>query len=483
MDIITLLEELVKGIIDAEEKFLNDPKDFYSLETAVKSSAEAFSAGFLGTVLTSMNKQIYENSWRKNRYNAQRTDNRTIITSVGDVNFECTYYRKKEGGYHYLLEEMIGLGKHERLSEGAEEKLLIEALKTSYAEAARSIPSRSGISKTTVMEKVHGIAEEIPCEPPKAKKICRYLHIEADEDHVAEQHGRWEQNEENKSFISKLVYLYEEKKESSNVTGRKELVNTFYFAGVYPGSDETERLWNKVQNYIDLNYDTDELKQVFVCGDGASWIKSGAKYVYKGLFCADKYHLMKYINSAAGQMKDEKEVAKEEIWHILYSKNKNAKKRFDEYTELMLSVAENEKPVEDLRTYVLGNWAAVHRTLQNKRVGGCSAESHVSHVLSDRLSSRPMAWSQTGADRMSKLRCYERNYGREKIIDLVKYSREKRKGLRTGTDDIPVERMSLREIRTDHYDQAKSYIERIQATIPGMTARKQAGIRARLRVL
>ena len=40
-----------------------------------------------------------------------------------------------------------------------------------------------------------------------------------------------------------------------------------------------------------------------------------------------------------------------------------------------------------------------------------SAESHVSHVLSNRMSSRPMRWSQTGADRMSKLRCYERNRG------------------------------------------------------------------------
>ena len=55
------------------------------------------------------------------------------------------------------------------------------------------------------------------------------------------------------------------------------------------------------------------------------------------------------------------------------------------------------------------------RTYHSKVITGCSAESHVSHVLSDRLSSRPMGWSKTGADRMSKLRCYEKNYGREKI--------------------------------------------------------------------
>ena len=132
---------------------------------------------------------------------------------------------------------------------------------------------------------------------------------------------------------------------------------------------------------------------------------------------------------------------------------------------------------------MLGNWAAIRRTLRNKLVNGCSAESHVSHVLSDRLSSRPMGWSQTGADRMSKLRCYERNYGREKIIDLVKYSREQRKQKRTGTDNEIIEKVSLRQIRAEHYDQAKSYIERIQATMPGQTARKTAGIRTQLRLL
>ena len=52
MSIVALIETLVKEILKAEEKFLGNPKDFYSLETAVKCSAENFSAGFLGMVLS-----------------------------------------------------------------------------------------------------------------------------------------------------------------------------------------------------------------------------------------------------------------------------------------------------------------------------------------------------------------------------------------------------------------------------------------------
>ncbi len=37
MDIVTLLETLVKGLNEAEEKSFENPKDFYSLETSVKS--------------------------------------------------------------------------------------------------------------------------------------------------------------------------------------------------------------------------------------------------------------------------------------------------------------------------------------------------------------------------------------------------------------------------------------------------------------
>jgi hypothetical protein len=81
---------------------------------------------------------------------------------------------------------------------------------------------------------------------------------------------------------------------------------------------------------------------------------------------------------------------------------------------------------------------------------------------------------------MSKLRCYERNYGRDGIINLVRYSREQKQLKAAGTDNVPVREVSLREIRTEHYDQAKSYIDRLQAHIPGMTSRKTASIRTQL---
>lgn len=482
MNIIALLETLMNGLLETEEKFFKNPKDFYALETATKATTDKVATMFMSNLLSSMDEMIYNCSYREGRYNVQRRDTRTLISSVGDITFDCTYYKRlsEEGGYVCLIDEMMGLGKHERFTEEAEVMLLIEALKTSYSEAARILPSKSKITKTTVMNKVHQIADEIPYEAPETKKECTYLFIEADEDHVAEQHGRWTKKEDNAGFISRLAYVYEYKRETPGCKGRKELVNKFHFGGLYQGHMGIEKFWNNVNDFISKTYETDKIEKIFISGDGAPWIKSGADYVAKAVFCADKFHLMKYINAASGQMLDEKDTAKEEIWHKLY---KRSRKGFRDYTDAMLRSANNTEPIEKLQTYVLNNWSAVMLCLHSEIVDGCSAEGHISHILSDRLSSRPMGWSQTGADRMSKLRCYEKNYGREKIIDLVKYSREQRSLKRTGTDDIVLKRVSLREIREEHYNQAKSYIERIQATIPGETSRKIIKIRENLRLI
>lgn len=478
MAIVSLVETLVKGILAAEEKFFHNPEDFYGLETSVKHAAETFSAVFIGEVLNSMNTQICENSVRKCRYITQRTDKRTIVSSVGDITFDCTYYRNREdNSYHYLLEELIHLEKHERLTEVAQVAVLTEALKTSYESATKVLPSKQTITKSTVYEKIHGIAEEIPLVEGKNLKQCEDLYIKADEDHVAEQHGRWYKCD-NEGFISKLVYLYEYKQDVPKVKGRKELVGTFYFSGVYSGSDGVERFWDNVRKYIEENYDIEYLKRVYISGDGAGWIKSGANYIDKAVYCADKFHLMKYINTASNQMLDESDLAKEELWHILYSNQRDAKKQFDNYTLAMRESANNQEVVDNLRKYVLGNWTAVRRTLKGETVNGCSAESHVSHMLSDRLSSRPMGWSQTGADRMSKLRCYAKNYGEEKIIDLVKYSRAKRKQLRTGTDDILVKELRLSQIVAEHHNQLSGYYDRLQTSIPGIETKRMMVIRA-----
>ncbi len=55
---------------------------------------------------------------------------------------------------------------------------------------------------------------------------------------------------------------------------------------------------------------------------------------------------------------------------------------------------EKSKKVEEASEYLLSNWTAARLRLKHKdRIEGSSTESHVSHSLSSRMSTRPMGWS------------------------------------------------------------------------------------------
>ena len=53
---------------------------------------------------------------------------------------------------------------------------------------------------------------------------------------------------------------------------------------------------------------------------------------------------------------------------------------------------------------------------------GSSTEGHVSHILSERMSSRPMGWSKVGMSKMAELRAYYYNKG--DMLELVRYQKE-----------------------------------------------------------
>ena len=75
------------------------------------------------------------------------------------------------------------------------------------------------------------------------------------------------------------------------------------------------------------------------------------------------------------------------------------------------------------KEYILGNWAGIMQWVRDKnKEVECSAEGHISHVFADRMSSRPLGWCRTGADKMSRLRIYERNGG--SMLELVRYQKE-----------------------------------------------------------
>ena len=95
--------------------------------------------------------------------------------------------------------------------------------------------------------------------------------------------------------MPKLIYVYED----VNFDGSKhELVNCHYFGGDYAGTEGTKELWQEVFDFITESYDEEVLEKIYINGDGADWIRTGAGMHAKARFVLDRFHMHKYIISA-----------------------------------------------------------------------------------------------------------------------------------------------------------------------------------------
>jgi len=477
MDIITLIDDYVRGLLAAEENFLEHLDTLSTFEETVSDLSNRTAAEFIGLALSSADQLIRESGIRKKEFTVQRKRKRTLISSVGDITFEHTLYKDQDGKIRCLLDELLHLPDRERFTEVAEAKVLNEAEVHSYQHAAESIRTNDQtITKMTVLNKVHSIEQELPEMDgiPEEKKECEYLYIEADEDHI---HRQKDGREEKGCHIGKLIYLFEGKKEICN--GRRELISPHYFGGLYAGTKTNAELWKSVEAYIEEHYDQDVLQCVYISSDGGNWIRAGADYVYKSKLVVDKFHLMKYINRVARCTLDDEQTTKGRFYKYIYKNKLRAAKKL--LTRIQNHCDGSDRAVEECRAYFIGNWEYIQRAFHDEHVLGCSTEGHISSVYSERMSSRPMGWSETGTDRMCKLRCYIRNYGRGKVVDLVKYRREKELGadLATGTDGMIDE--PVRKEYTAAQKEAFKYAEAMHATLSDKaTVKKILSIREQL---
>lgn len=352
-----------------------------------------------------------------------RRDPVTRLTSLGEITYNRTYFKNiKTGERSYLLDRLMGFEPGERLTEDALARIFDEAADSSYRKGGMNASiSSASVTKETVMEKLHPL-QFPPLPEPEEKKQVKTLYIDADEDHVSlqylEKKGDIKDSRSN-TFMAKLVYVYEGVEAEYD---RHELINAKYFGGGYQGTEGTMRLWEEVYNYIAAAYDEEKLERIYINGDGAEWIRTGGKVHAKAKFVLDKFHMHKYILAGTSHLEDSAQEARNEIWHAINGKAKRqAERAFDKVIEIT-GRESKKKAVETSKNYILGHWTAIMNGVKNRRDNiHCSAEGHISHIYSDRLSSRPLGWSVIGADKMAQLRVYKKN-GRD-ILELVRYQK------------------------------------------------------------
>ncbi|MBR0342473.1 MAG: ISLre2 family transposase [Oscillospiraceae bacterium] len=411
-------------------EFYKTPTDIAGFVKQVTDELHRWGLLLIQETLENMDQMIRESGKRKLSWVIEKEASKKHTTSLGTVCFRKTLFtNKKTGEMCYLLDRIMGIEKHERITDDAIAKLLEEAVQTSYRRGGEAASIMDDLSKQTVKNVIHGLRFPQGWVKPKEKRVVDYLYIEADEDHISLQYRdkkgdltKSPKGGKNNGAITKLIYVHEGIEPDAPMSKRHHLINPHFFSRSAHGCSN-EELWDTVYRYIDENYDLEKVKRVYVSSDGGGWIVGGMRRIAGVIHLLDQYHLEQHLSSLASHMLDDAAEARAELHRIIC---KGTKQAFVEYAWKLqgyLPEGSNVGRFEESRDYILNNWSAArYRLKKTEGKVGSSTEGHVSHVLSSRMSTAALGWSLRGADKMAQLRAYYLNGG--DMLELARYQKE-----------------------------------------------------------
>ncbi len=425
-----IIQEIIEKISSSFEKelenLIRERRDISEFILATKKTLDEIGVTLVAEALETIDEAYRNSKDRKRNWTVkEKAAEKTLMTIFGEVRYERTYYKnKKTSEYSYLSDEAVGIKAHDKMDASLKARLIEEAVFMPYSRSAKEATEAVDLTSQTVMNSIRelGSVDNDAVEVKQDKKAVKVLYIEADEDHVPLQTGGYAE--------PKLVYVHEGREQVGE--NRWRLINARYFSGIYANSDE---LWVEVLDYIDKTYDMDSIEKIYLSGDGAAWIKNGLGWIKGSIFVLDRYHLSKYVTQATAHMSYTTPI----MWDYINAGDKESVK---ELFKAIISTTEPEtkkRAVQEARRYLLGNWEGIMRQYASDYIG-CSAEGHVSHILSSRLSSRPLGWSRTGVDQMARLRVFVANGG-----DVYDIFMRKKKAAINEASEVKVDREIIRK--------------------------------------
>ena len=337
---------------------------------------------------------------------------RIWLTELGELTYKRTYFRLRDGSFIYLLDHVIGVESYERISKELVADILQAATVKSYQQAIDT--TKQEITRQTVHNRLVALGDLVmPVE--RVKETPEKLDIFADEDHV-------HLTPKGKAIVPLVTIT--EGMDTSNPK-RHKTINPIHLAAF---GMTAEAFRENVIAVLTERYDLDKVKQINVHGDGAPWIEALQQLIPHSRFVLDGYHLEKELQSFLRL-----ECAKQYASALRQVMRKDEYEAFEQYCEsifLRQTTEKGQEKVRDFVEYCANRWNAIVIRMSKETCGSCT-EPQVSHVLSDRLSRNPIAWSREGLNRMTMLVVYTKNGGRVCAEDVrIRVDEQKKAGFR-----------------------------------------------------
>jgi hypothetical protein len=162
---------------------------------------------------------------------------------------------------------------------------------------------------------------------------------------------------------------------------------------------------HKALDYINDSYNVDNIKNVFLMGDGAGWIKNLRNEFrfhkkINVIYGLDKFHFKQALHHICLDENLEHIVTS----YVLY----NNKSAFNELCVLLINNNPHRSDtIKDRQKYILNNWNYINNLYKYNL--SCPMESQISHILADLFTSRPKAYSIKMINKLTEIRLLFKN--------------------------------------------------------------------------
>lgn len=367
----------------------------------------------LVSIFEAIDKSYCDSIDRKRKYHVKAHLSRTILTIFGEITFKRTFYtdRYNKGSFCYL-DRFLGLKKHDYFDP------YIKATIIEYS-ANNSIPTVVNMINDLIDNRIkldnkvkylnrqtirNIILSAKLSNPPKQQlPTPDTLYIIADEKWVNTQ------NNNNEQVMVKSIVTFD----SIIQKPRRHLNNKRIFAGV-----NSNDFLNSTLDYLFYSYNLDNVKNIFVMGDGASWIK---KLIYhfkvnpntNVTFALDKFHFKQAIHHICLDNDLEKIMTS-------YVLNNDKYSFIDCCDALCNSFPYRMDSIQTKKEYILNNWQYILNLYKFNL--SCPMESQISHNLAYLLTSRPKGYSLKMLDKIINIRLLFKNNQNIKFLFLNNFN-------------------------------------------------------------
>jgi hypothetical protein len=369
-------------------------------------------------VLTSI-LQFLDNQLRKERPRGKLSNcgkrSKYLLTLLGNITYSKHLYRDQEGHYRCLLDETLKLKPNQRTSTHYQKITgLFSYAAGSYRNAQRFLEYCYGdsLSFECIRQQVQLQGTQIQQQeeyafdqnltealkptkltPNKSTKETIYLELDGTMIHL--------QKQKKKKAELKLAILHKgkEKRYSAGSSNAKKIKDKLAYAGLGPGND----FMAKVSLLAEEKFQMYDHNLILVGGDGATWIKEGAKdYFPHSIYQLCPFHLKRKLTQVLSYNRSQKS----QVSLLLQEGN---------LTEALLLLEEEkgknsqkEDEFNDLITYLINNSEGINAVDRLKEAGLSvdtmgAIEGNIDKILANRFKKRGMSWSPSGALNLAKI--------------------------------------------------------------------------------